>query len=359
MKKYLFVYLIFLLSMQTRSQDVIQLIGVECDNSSLSEGSYSVMYDNSNDVAFKGKYIPYQTIGVVRKGDDVKLLLQNYLIVPTAQGFKYATQSVGEEPNDTTSVDLEMEFEKHYLYRSSYTVPRFFTNKKKIQDFISSQKPSFEDAIQIHYEKISFITPNFYITEGFESEVHGGATWFNATEISKFYKLNPKLEVSSNRLPDYLDRSAVNRIIKEALKDVYGENESVNDDDLLPWAGPLGEHDEVYFTLVYLNNRVKVIPLTLLHGNSARAFLAMGEPFSDKSLLDKLKVKEYGDETKGVLEFVSPDLSTRTQIEDQKIEVYDNKDNRLLLEKTFPPFNRIVMSEWALGRFVDSWTSEF
>lgn len=353
---YILVSIVFLFSVDVHAQEVIQLIGLERDSSSLSQQSYSVMYDHSNDPVFEGKYMPYQTVMVQRKGDTVKICSQNFLIVPTVKGFRYVTQSVVETPNVDEG---ELEFEALYKLRSTNSTPCFFDSKQKVKDLIVSENPSFQDAIDINFERISFISPNFYVTEGFDSEVHGGATWFNASEKSKLYKLNPQFAIFSNKLVDYLDRSKVNQIIIEAVKSSYGDESDIDEDYLLPWGGPINKHDNVYFTLVYQNNQVYIVPLTLINGNSARSFLVEGKPFQDKSLLDKLGIKNNLVPTAKNLEFLSPDKSTRTLIENNVIKVYDQKEGRLLLERSFPKFNKLIMSEWALGGYVDKWSAEF
>lgn len=357
----LFITLLFTALNNSEAQNLIHLIGFEADNSSFSKQSYSVMYDNQNDLEFEGAYTPYFTLGIVRNDDKVSIIKQHYLIVPTSEGFKYITQEVVEEKNDTTQ-DIEegLEFESEYKYRSSTAAPRLFSKRDEITSFINSQKPSFEDAISIDYQKISFITPNFYITEGFESEVHGGATWFNANEVSNFYSINPKFKSLSNQLTKYLNRKRLNPIVINAAKDVYGnEDEIIDDEYLLPWGSPINQLEDIYFTFLYANNQVDIVPLILLHGNSARSFLSAGELFNDPAILEKFSIKQSPLKIENVLEFISPDNSTRVLIDNDKISVYDNVSSKLLLEKPIEPFNKIIMSEWAMNKFVDKWVNEF
>ncbi|MDU1906290.1 MAG: hypothetical protein E6772_16090 [Dysgonomonas sp.] len=361
MKKLFVLIAISMLCTTAYPQQVLQLIGIEGDDSSFSQGSYSVMYDDTDDRAYNGKYTPYNTLAVSRNGDEVKFFRQVYLIVPTALGFRYVANEVIEIPNDTTQA--EMDFERFYTLRSSKTKPKFLTSKKEVENYIRSLDVSFVDAISVDYEKITFITPNFYITEGFESEVHGGAAWFDAREKCNFYKLNPKFGQSSNYLVDYLDRDKLNEIIIDAVKDVYSEEESpeepIDENFSMPWAGTLGNYEEVYFSFIHLNNRVRALPFVLLNGNAHRSFLAEGILFEDEALIKKFGIKQYGAETTALRDFVSPDGSTRTSIDDKKIKVYDNVTNKLLAETDIPFFRRIVMSEWALGKYVEAWEKEF
>lgn len=361
MRKIILAFSFLLICAFSFPQKVIQLIGIDVDDSSYANGSYSTMYDNTDDKAYEGRYTPYHTIAVSRDGDNVKFLRQNYLVVPTAKGFRYLTNEVTEIPNDTT--ENEFDFEKEYTLQSSVTKPVFFTQRKKVQDYILSLEASFVDAIHIDYEKISFITPDFYITEGFESEVHGGASWFDATEKLNFYKLNPAFSPSSNYMSDYADRKLLNQIIKDAVLSAYydGEapEENIDEDYGMPWAGRLGDYQDVYFSFVYVNNRIKLVPYVLLNGNAHRSFIAQGDIFEDENINHKFGLKQYGEETDGLCDFVSPDESTRISIGDEKIKVYDHKSGRLLAENNFPRFHKIVMSEWALGKHVISWEKEF
>jgi hypothetical protein len=361
MKKLLLLLLVCTQCSSIYPQQVFQLIGMEGDDSSFSQGSYRVMYDDTDDKAYKGKYTPYNTFAVSRKGNEVKFFRQSYLIVPTAQGFRYVTNEVNEVPNDTTLA--EMDFEKYYTLRNSVTKPKLFTSKKEIENYIHSLDVSFVDAISVDYERITFITPNFYITEGFESEVHGGAAWFDAREKCNFYKLNPGFGQSSNYLADYLERDRLNKIIIDAVKEGYSDElspgEPIDENFVMPWAGSLENYGEVYFSFIYFNNRVRVLPFVLLNGNAHRSFLAEGTLFEDEDLIKKFGIKQYGMETKALRDFISPDESTRTSIDEGKIKVYDNNTNRLLAEADFPIYRRLVMSEWALGKYVETWEKEF
>jgi len=342
------------------AQEVMHLIGLECDDSRFSNGSYTALYNESEKETYDKVFTPYRTLGVIRQGDHVKILNQDYLIVPTYKGFVYFTQCVAEELNDTTSIDEDFEFFKQYKYSMSREFPMQFDQKDKVKEFVFSQKPIFAEALNTDFTKISFVTPDFYITEGFDSEVHGGATWFNATEFVRFNTINPKLEKISGKLTGFLDREQLNIIVIDAVLNMdYGDDQPVNEEYVLPWRGKISEHNDIFFTLVYENNQVKIIPLTLLSGNSARSFLASGKTFLNRQISDKLNIKPVNEVTGKALEFISPDGSTRTLIEDSIIKVYNHKDNKLLLENRIEPFNKLIMSEWALGKFVKKWENEF
>lgn len=340
---------------------MIHLLGFEADDSSFGVGSYTVMYDNTNDINYEKLYIPYYTIGTIRNGDEVRFLFQNYLIVPTQIGFVYLAQEVIETKNDTTNA--EFHFEREYQLSASTSQPKKFVDKKTVSNFVLSQKPLFVDAIDIQYSKLSFVTPDFYITNGFNSQVHGGATWFNATEVSTLTKLNPKFKESSNRLRNYYSNDKVNEIIIKAVDAVYGvEKEEANEDSFIPWAGQIKDYDEVYFTFKYDTGKVYIEPLVLLNGNSARSFFEIGTPFRSDQIIQRFIPNEpkVNPIRKTAFRLIDNNgYSTEIDVKDGYIYVYDGMTNKLLAKKEIPSFNKIIMSEWALGKNVQRWEKEF
>ena len=341
----------------------IQLIGLDVDKSEYAKGSYGVMYDSEDGGESSKNYVSYRTIGVYRKGDQVKLLSLDFLLVPTAKGFKYVTQSTVEEKmkpyvKSDDEDDYDRSFEKEYTLESSFSQPKFFDSKKEIEKFMRSLDPSFDDAISIEYEKISFIRPDFYITRGFESEVHGGASWFNATEITNFYPLNKKMNPFSNNLTHYLPRKKVNKIIIDVACSKDYLDAKCSEKTVLPWGSTIEEHQDVYFSLSYLHNQIYLQPLVLLNGNSSRSFLAYGEEKLYPSVNQKFGIKPTPKEKKPYT-FVSPHKHTGVTIENNKIEVIDLDSHKTLYSGKFPKFNKIVMSEWALGRYAKGWSDRF
>ena len=368
MKKIIpFIWVLLLLKTVEAEVNSIHIIGLDIDRSEYAKGSYTVMYDSKGGKKTSKKYVSYRTIGVYRKGEKVKVFSLDFLLVPTVKGFKYVTQSTIEEKmksyvRATKEDDYDRSFEKEYSLETSLSEPKFFNSKKAIEKFMKAHHPSFEDAISIKYEKISFIRPNFYITKGFESEVHGGATWFNATEISRLYPLSKKMKPFSNNLTKYLPRKQVNDIIKKIASDKKYIDEKCSDKTVLPWGSSIEEHKEVYFTFSYLFNQIYLQPLVLLNGNSARSFLAKGEPKLYKDVNKKLDIKWTPLEARLLLNrygFISPDNHTQVTIDNGKIEVVDMNSNKILYQGKFPKFRKIIMSEWALGSYAQDWRDRF
>ncbi|SHF15999.1 hypothetical protein [Dysgonomonas macrotermitis] len=360
--------LILSLSSYTSAQE-IHLFGFQADSSAYAKNSYTVLFNAEEDIPTwdGGVYEPYFTLAVVRDGEKVELLIQNYLIVPTNQGFVYITQQVDEIPNDTTNIDPEeremLSFMFEYTIGTSRSLPRIFQDKQEIKHFIRSQQPEFAGAISTEYEAISFVTPDFYITEGFNSEVHGGASWFDATEKTDFIPLSSRAGGLSNYIDSLLPRRTLNEIIlKAALEiygsDIYGSGES-DENYQLPWGPLIKNKDDVQFTFVFANNRIKVQPLIPLNGNSHRSFLERAEFIDGKSILSRFFLKQPAVKTDKALDFVSADNTTLISISGNEVTVYDKTRNKLLLKKNIPTYNKLVMHEWATGKHTRRWIDEF
>jgi len=354
---------LFLFSIQNSlSQEFFQILGLDCDNSELAKNSYAVMYDSeSNSNGKIQNYFPLQSIGIYRKGDVVEIFSAKYLIIPTKKGFIYGTLSVEESKFDASDIDFDIP-EGTYKLSSSITKPIFFKSKSEIQEFMNRQHPTFEDALRIDYEKISFINPNFYQTMGFESEVHGGATWFNATEKTNIYPIDWQGKIS-NKLTGYLDHKTKNDIVIQTLKKMkdYGFfEEKITPNTLLPWSNSINEHDEVFFEIDFSHEGVKVFPLTLLAGNSARSFLAKGNCIENPKIYNDLHLKKYkkGPYSEDTVSFLSPDKSTKVEIFKDKLIITDTKTGKILTQQKIK-YNRIISSEFAGKKNAKKWKEQF
>ncbi len=340
-------------------QNFIQLIGVESDDSEFSKGSYAVMYDSEFEKRENKEYSPFQTIGVYRNEDNVEIMTLDYLLTPTKKGFIYGTLEIIETKYDSIENELDIP-EGTYDLSSSISRPKFFKTKESIIKFIKQQKPTFKDAIEIDFEKISFINPNFYLTTGFESTVHGGASWFNAREKVNIYPLDLK-ENLSNKITNYVDKQTKNEIIINTINDMknYTFDEDIDSNSVLPWAGSISNHDNVYYDIAFNMSGVKIIPLTLLQGNSSRSFLAKGKALEGHKMYNDLKLKKYKENTASALiSFISPDKTTKIEIVNNQLTITDIKSNSLLKKVTLN-YNKIIMSEFALDSYAQKWKTEF
>lgn len=347
----------------TLCQESIQLIGLDIDNSAFSKYSYSVMYDSKNPKKL-GNYKPYKTLEVYRKGNSVDILTLNYLLIPTKNGFKYATLNVAEtELTEKDSLDydfLPSNALSSYKLVKSVTKPIFFKTKLKINKFINTLRPSFGDALVIDFNRFSYINPNFYTTTGFTSEVHGGATWFNAKEKVNIYPIDWNKGKISNYILDYLSNFDKNQIIISTVKSMedYGySNQKINENMMLPWSSSIANYKNVYFDFRFKSNGIEIIPLTLLQGNSSRAFLSEGTVIENTKLYKAFNVQKYS-KTSSTITILSPDKLTRTEIGKNTISIYDHNTNKLL-KFINTGFNKVIMSEFAIGKYAKKWADEF
>ncbi len=358
MKAKLFIIVFIFISNIFWTQNFIQLIGVEYDDSEFSEGSYAVMYDSKFKKRKNKDYEPFQTIGIYRNVDSVEIMSLDYLMTPTKEGFIYATLDVIETKYNSEKNDLDIP-ENTYKLSSSITHPKFFKTQESIVKFMEHQKPTFEDAIEIDFEKISFINSNFYLTKGFESYVHGGASWFNASEKTNIYPLDLKANLS-NKLINYIDNHTKNEIIIKTINDMkdYNFDENINSNSILPWAGSISDHNNVYYDISFDNNGVKITPLTLLQGNSSRSFLEKGKALKDPKMYNDLKLDKFKLKTPSSISFISPDKTTKIEIVNNQLIITDIKSNSLLKKATLN-YNKIIMSEFALGIYAKKWKNKF
>lgn len=353
------IFVLFLfISNISWGQNFIQLIGVESDDSEFSKGSYAVMYDSEFEKRENKEYNPFQTIGIYRNGDSVEIMSLDYLVTPTNKGFLYGTLEVVEMQYKSMKNELDIP-DNTYNLSSSITQPKFFKEKESIIEFMQQQKPTFEDAIEIDFEKISFINPNFYLTTGFESIVHGGSTWFNASEKINIYPLDLK-ENLSNKITNYINNHNKNDIIINTINEMkdYGFGEDIDSNSILPWAGSIDNHDNVYYDIVFGNNGVKIIPLTLLQGNSSRSFLAKGKALKGQKMYNDLKLEKYNQNAQPLISFTSPDQTTKIKVANNQLTITDIKSNSILKKVTLY-YNKIIMSEFALGSYAEKWKNEF
>lgn len=347
-------------------QNFIQLIGLETDNSEFSKGSYAVMYDSKSEKREHEVYCPIQTIGVYRIGDSVEIMSLRYLLTPTKQGFLYGTLEVKETPFDSLA-DYEFDVPKGmYTLSRSITKPKFFRSKESVLELIQQQKPTFKDAIDIDFEKISFINSKFYLTKGFESNVNGSASWFNAHEKISIHPLDFQ-ENLSNKITHYLDNTTKNEIVihtVKLLKEIDTDGDGIDSTYVLPWSNSITKHDDVYFDIDFNNNGVQIIPLTALQGNSSRSFLARGKAIEEQKMYSDLKLKKYKKDRKSpalanaLRAFISPDKSTKIELLKNQLTITDLKSNRIL-KRVQLNYTKIIMSEFATGSYAKKWKTQF
>jgi hypothetical protein len=339
-------------------QELIQLVGLDVDHTAFANASYGVM-GNSDISEDKEAYKPYKTLGIYRNGNTVRIAMLDFLLIPRMKGFSYATLNVVETDYDEDA-DYGMPMTQGmYTLEDSKIKPIFFDSRADIEQFMEGLYPSFADALVVDFEKFSFINSKFYTTTGFDSYVHGGATWFNGDEKINIYPLDWNNGALSNRVSDCLSNAIKNEILIDAVRNVEGyisSDEVLDKDFMLPWSSSIDEFQNVFFDFRFLDNGIGILPFSQLQSNSSRSFFKEGHMIENSDIYKLFNVKKpkYTD----VVIIYSPDNSTRTEFVDNEISVYDTKTNTLL-KKVELDFNKVVMSEFARGKYARIWLQEF
>lgn len=263
----------------SQDKDCILWLGVTTNETQSYNDSYGWLYNHA-DSAMLAKlshkpYKPLQTIGIVRQGNEVKIYTLPYLFY----NYMCYTLSVRERENDTSYAD-----EDAYYYASLYSLSESVTkvliaHEEVIKQVISDTTITFNEALHMEYENISFITPDFYITEGYESDVFGGAAWFTAQEFSRFQSNDTYLKATGNYLINYLSEREYIDIIKKACLEVYDEDfkeNPISDSSWVPWTDlskRLRDIRDVKFSYEYVKGKFTAYALVPLNGNWYRHFL--------------------------------------------------------------------------------------
>ncbi|MBU2515318.1 hypothetical protein KJ966_28715 [bacterium] len=348
----------------TNSKDTLLLIGFNTGNSSNDEESYGKMYDNDDSIN-RLTYQPFTTIGLIRSNRNILLHTAPYLAAPTINGFVYINslnkrQKLTEEDIDEDLADPEM----YKNYKWSVDETRIFITSKKDEIVQTLGKTILnEDALYTYFESIDYITPYFMIKKGYTSEVTFGATWFNATEFIKLESFKTKY---SHNLEDFVSQESYREILKNVHKSVY--KEYPKGDEPFPWdSDPWYEKKDAKYTLSRKNGVVHLDALIPCWGNSAREFLASYDTgVAPKPLINQhtlpFDLNEIKKMKSDILDAViSPNLSTVYIFTKTQIHGYDTSTGEMMATfdlKDILPNGRakkIIMVEWALGKYVSKW----
>ncbi|MCH7826708.1 MAG: VCBS repeat-containing protein [Bacteroidetes bacterium] len=301
-------------------------------------------------------YAPYKTIGIYRSGNSVEIRSVNYLLIPTKKGFKYSTLNVDE--SGTPSLDVSGLF---WLDRSNIQ-PIFFSSKEGIKSFLRTLNPSLSEPYESDVQLFSYITPDFYTTR-LSTSGSGRMLARNKDEQIRIHYYDLDKKGISSLVTDYLSNSEKNKIVINILKKMK-EYKGVNidtdyhmdyDTNEKKWID-IRSFKRVYFDFRFQNNGVYIIPYISLNDVANISYLTEGNVINNIGLYKKFKVKKAIND-KGTI-FISPDKSTKTVIDYNRISVYDNESNKLLAIYKHH-FNKVVMSEYALGKYAKKWKNEF
>lgn len=300
-----------------------------------------------------------ETLAIIRNGDKITIKKKPYLIIPTNNGFKYATLEITEKKNIINSET--MEYEKQFKLESSDTKVLISKNLNNIKKILKKENIN-KKAISTHYEKISFITPNFYITSGFNSYVHGGASWINIDSFIKLNKINKYFKTNSLKAKNYLSEDLYLKYLLQIVNRFYGKSFKI--DEALPWSTSINELKDVYVDFTYGKKGIEARVNAKLQSNSSRNTINSTVIKENKSLFNRFKIynnfKKYEYIQEDYLNlFISHDNISVVALYEDKIKVYDLKTEKLLFENDHGlTFNKVIMAEWAYGKYVKNWEKE-
>ena len=355
-----------------KSQPVALLLAFDTDVS-LNNQSYQKFYDH--DVKEFGPVsCQYRTLMWTRSGDSVRVTADLPLVAcPTKTRFLYAgvaghfqppkkpTQSRtdGDNSNDQ---DIPNFFDCLGVWMAfdSASIPREMARvQHRLAAGVCGQKTDDPDTGNLtDHERISFVTPSMLSVRGYTSEITGGAAYFNASESHREMRLE---HLESMRLTDLVPAATVNQVFrreftKQEWVPEWGGDVDVETYDFAKDAG---------FTLENHAGATYLVGLHEAAGNAERKFLAEADfgiappslaPYADSGL-DFKKFKQI--DPKVITMFTSPDRSTIFVLTNDRMIVIDSQSRKELLNVEHKlKFNKIVMTEWALGANAARWEVE-
>lgn len=352
----------------SNSKSTLVLIGFDTGTTSSDKNSYGKMYDNV-DSQIISNYQPLTTVGLERAGDSINLYVAPYLIAPTVKGFKYINLINNKTKVTANSFDDSMDQETYSNYKWESDDTRVFITSNK-SDIVRTLNKTVtnEDALSTHFEKLDYLTPEFVLKTGYTSEVHSGATAFNAHEFVD-------LQSFANKYPHKLNEIITNKkyisILRTVHKEIYDSDPK--GDESFPWdySGPWHKKNDGIYSLFRKHGSIHLNALIPVWGNSARSFLADYDAgLAPKSIVIQkpfpMDFRAFVALDENVLDvFVAPNNATVYILTKTHIHAYDTSTgNRLAyydLRDLLPNgiANKVIMVEWAVGKYVSRWKDVF
>ncbi|MGI8543113.1 MAG: hypothetical protein ACR2MD_06485 [Aridibacter sp.] len=353
--------------------------------------SYTQFYDSNKE--FTEKNATNKTIYLTRKDDEIKLAAKlNFVASPQNDGFLYLglARYFEVKPRDKNehldNLENNESYEGFKNFGFDYTriwktndntqisqAKKAIIKKTKRKIDSEYKKLNSEDR-EYHrnitdYEKISFISDGFYITDGFWSQIRGGASWFDAH--TKFEVVSLCKRNISNRLKDYYSE----KDIVKSFQKTFGKTRSGSDDAKYndmdsfwqSWKDRLeGKYDIIpTFTLERHLAETHLTGLVLIDGNNYRSFHAESDfGKAPKALISYDNPKIDFDKFKQIYPklldvFVSPNQNTVFVLTDKKIIGIDVETKKEIYSQDHNlEFNKVIMVEWAVNDYVEEWESE-
>jgi len=364
------------------------ILGFDTDTSGDSD-SYRQYYDNFEKLLRKEP--TNRTLLYVRRADGVRQAANLDMIVsPQRSGWVYLGQARYFEPRPRDKNEHLDRLEKEgSLKNFGFDYSRIWIARRPSSILSSKQNLIRKTKTQINreyrntpkseleyhrnitdYEKLGWIGDGYYVADGYWSLVHGGAAWFEAWEHSQI------VNFGGARISEDLNKWFSKKVIIDRFSEVFdrthrsGPDAKTNDMDHWwnQWKKSLsGEYGDRVptFTLERHAARTKLVGRVLVDGNTHRSFLTSADfgpaPASlvryDNPVVDFASASALFPDLIDL--FVSPNQDTVYFLTNNEVVALDVAHGReLYRQKHHLLFNKVVMVEWAVGRYVDQWQNK-
>jgi len=361
------------------------LLGFDTDDSD-DAASYAQYYDDFEKQAKKKP--TNRTLFLVREGDNLRIASSLDLIAsPQSNGWLFLGQAryFESKPRDKNEhldrlekegslQNFAFDYSRVWMTNSHQMIPVVKrqliakTTSEINREYRKLPKGEREYHRNItDYEKIGWVANGFYIADGYWSQIHGGAAWFEAREYSRLVNID-KGKLSGN-LDNWISKK---QIIEKYQADFDSERRNspdakFNDMDWTwnRWLTAIGGDDTdriPTFMIERQNARTTLIGRVLVDGNMHRSFMLSAD-FGDapKKLvrydnppIDFEKLKKFYPTLIDI--YVSPDQSTVIALTDKEfiaLDVFSKREVSRIEHNVI--FNKVVMVEWATGEYVEKW----
>ncbi len=359
------------------------LLGFDTDVSKDAD-SYAQFYDYTSKQSTKPA--TNRTIFLTRIFGKVAVSAElDFIASPQKNGFIFLGQSRYFEPKPRVHNAYLSEFERPdsttklfgYDYTRIWRTTRisnvaaasrntYDRTKSEIDlRFRRAKEKEWEQNIT-DYQKIGYVGNGFYVRDGFWSQITGGASFFNAVELSEIVSLT-NVRVSEN-LDSWYSRKHIVEVFRSAFNKNHrnGKDAKYNDEDALwtEWKERLqGRFDETpTFTLERMKGQTHLIGRLLVPGNAERSFMATADFGNapkklityDNPSLDFGALKQL---YPGLIDyFVSPNQNTVFLLTDKELIGIDVESRSEIFRETHAiEFNKVVMVDWSVGGYVGRW----
>ncbi|MEM9005403.1 MAG: hypothetical protein AAGE59_18000 [Cyanobacteria bacterium P01_F01_bin.86] len=348
-----------LAGLQPQTGNAGLLISFDTDTGQNSQG-YDQFYDFTQPAQAVNTN---KTLYLTRVDDTIHLAAElEYIASPQTERFIYAGQvRYLEAPRteDCFAMPCIVGFDYSRIWTADSKLAIQAAKDEAIAQIKDSVDADFAargaDAQNVtDYEKVSFITDGFYVTEGFWSQTTGGAAWFQAYEKSSVVALSNR-EIPTHLRELYSPEQIASGF--QPVRDMFGDRR---------WLGEVIDYvNNSLYTLARVRGNTHVLGLIEVDGNAHRRFHASANMgIAPESIIaydnPPLDFDQFQNLYPAMIDlFVSPNENTVFVLTDEAIvgiDVFSKQE--IFRENHNLSFNKVVMVEWATGRFVTRWQQE-